>query len=623
MAVLGYHFFPEIVPGGFVGVDVFFVISGYVITNLLLRQQPLRGRALALFWGHRVRRLFPALALVLAATLIAGWFILWPAQFDALGQATAWSAGMLGNVFAFRETGYFAAEPTWNPLLNMWSLGVEEQFYLVWPLLLSGLWLLVRGRRRALGLLLAVLGLGSWLWAASYGSDDVAGSGISAVFYLPWFRAWELLAGALIALVLLRAPTFATAGRSPLVTRGTAAIYWLSLAALPVALVWPYEDPRPTSYATVAVVLTAAVIALGAGIKQADPVVGNPVLLGLGRISYPLYLWHWPVLALALAAGLAESSTQRLLLVLLSIALATATWWLLEKPVQARPVTWRLVTLWVSVMVIIGVAGAVAARASMTRVNLDDVAGQLAAFSYDTTEDYGAECFIEGGDGQAPGDLVQCLPAEGQEGGVLVWGDSHAASMMAGIRGSLPNRTITQLTNAGCEPSLPQDAPGDPCVFMADLALEAIEAGRFGDVILAGWWRDQYDPQDLVRLVRHINEVSDATVTVVGPLPRWSPALPRVWSPDEIAQMSRLPLYTRTGLMDEPYRFDAEFRVALKGLDVTYVSPLDALCRADGCRVSVDGTPATLTAWDYGHLTRAGSELLGPTITAGISQRDR
>ena len=116
LAVVGYHFFPNLIPGGFVG--VFFVISGFGITNLLIRQKPFSFPAMAMFWGHRVRRLFPALCLVIVATLIAGWFNLWPAQLSGLGLAAAWSAAMLGNIFAFRETTYLAAEPTWNPLLN-------------------------------------------------------------------------------------------------------------------------------------------------------------------------------------------------------------------------------------------------------------------------------------------------------------------------------------------------------------------------------------------------------------------------------------------------------------------------------------------------------------------------
>lgn len=120
-----------------------------------------------MFWGHRIRRIFPALAVVLLATLLAGWFILWPGQYLALGQSTFWSSLMAGNVYMWLVTGYFSAEPTFNPLLNMWSLGVEEQFYLVWPILF-GIVFLVFKRRGRIAFVIAVFGMISWLASFLY-----------------------------------------------------------------------------------------------------------------------------------------------------------------------------------------------------------------------------------------------------------------------------------------------------------------------------------------------------------------------------------------------------------------------------------------------------------------------
>ena len=610
-AVVLYHFFPDIVPGGFVGVDVFFVISGVVITNLLIRQQPFSWRAQAVFWGHRVRRLFPALVLVLAATLVAGWFILLPAQFEGLGEATAWSAAMLGNVYAFTETNYFAAEPTWNPLLNLWSLGVEEQFYLAWPALMALLWWITRSKRLLLILAITLLTLGSWTWAHSVGSASTATNDVASVFYLPWFRAWELLLGALVALALYYFPQLTT--QFP--RRFTAAIYWVSVAGLLVALIWPYEDPRPTSYATAAVILTAIVIALGPGVLQAETTLGNPPRLALGRVSYPLYLWHWPLLSVGLAAGIAQTLTGKTALIALALALAAGTWLLVEKPIQRKKVSVQLSTTLIAVMTAVAVIGLVSSQLSMNRVYVNDVAAQLAEFEANPPKDFGDEqCFIEGGDGQPVSDLQTCIPTEPQDNGILVWGDSHASSMIAGIKEAAGDRPLTQVSIAGCEPSLPQDSRYENCAEMNSIALDAVERGLFTDVVLAAWWRDEYDPQEIVRLVNHLDETTAANIIVVGPLPRWTPALPRVWSPAEIEQMERLPLYTAQGLMDEPFEFDAKLRAALSETTAKYVSPLDAMCRSEGCRVAIDGTPVTFTAWDYGHLTPDGSGLLASEI---------
>lgn len=619
IAVVGYHFFPEWFPGGYVGVDIFFVISGFVITNLLIRQQPYSIQSLMIFWGRRVRRLFPALALVIGATLIAGWFILWPVQFQGLANSAVWSAAMLGNIYAYFESGYFAAEPTWNPLLNLWSLGVEEQFYLAWPILLGVLWVLVGGRNTRLVATIALLGILSWIAALVFGRSEVGGTALGAVFYLPWFRAWELLAGAFIALLAFnRKPGRRSESR---LSSGTFIIlYWLVATLLIVSLFWDYGSQRPAQYALLAVVATSVVIALGPYARNSTRLFSNSALVGVGAISYPWYLWHWPILALGLAAGIGQTTNSKLSLITLSIVLAVGTKVLVENPIQGRDVKPKLVAGLVGVLAFIVAVGLFFSNMSLSKLNDQDLASQLTNFTYVTDPDYDVGgCFIEGGDGQEPEDLADCIPSDINPRETLVWGDSHAASMMLGIRKYLPEGTVSQLTIAGCFPSLPEDAVPESCNASNNLALDAISDGKFSNIVLAAWWREEYEAEDLVKLIQRIHQISDSKVTVVGPLPWWSPALNRIWTPDEIEQMERLPLYTQTGLLDYPRKFDDDFRRVLRGLDVNYVSPLDVLCNIDGCRVSLDGTPQTLTAWDYGHLTNFGSQLLGPDIIAGFN----
>src|SRR4051812_8213463 len=190
MLVLNFHGFPAAMPGGFIGVDVFFVISGFLITGIIARELEQGRFSLLTFYIRRVRRIFPALIAVLAVVLILGWFWMLPATFAQLGTDVFASAGFAANIALLLQSGYFDVESAKKPLLHLWSLGIEEQFYLAWPLLL----MLAARLRLSLLAVALVLGLGSFLLnVALIGSDPVA------TFYLPFTRAFELLAGAVLA----------------------------------------------------------------------------------------------------------------------------------------------------------------------------------------------------------------------------------------------------------------------------------------------------------------------------------------------------------------------------------------------------------------------------------------
>src|SRR5262249_7401395 len=184
------HAFPTLVPNGFVGVDIFFVISGYLITGILVSQLRERSFSLAAFYVRRANRIFPALILMLMACLAFGWLSLYADEFEILGRSAAAGAGFVANVDFFLQSGYWDISSKLKPLLHLWSLGVEEQFYLLWPLLLWSIWAL------RLNLIATCIALGSASLALNLWS---IGSHPAATFYLPFSRLWELLAGGLLA----------------------------------------------------------------------------------------------------------------------------------------------------------------------------------------------------------------------------------------------------------------------------------------------------------------------------------------------------------------------------------------------------------------------------------------
>jgi peptidoglycan/LPS O-acetylase OafA/YrhL len=615
LAVVGYHFFPEWIHAGYIGVDVFFVISGFVITALLMRDKRMTIQGLASFWGRRIRRLIPALITVLVVTAILGWFVMWPTQYAQLGQSMSWSSIMLGNIYQWNVTDYFASEPTWNPLLNLWSLGVEEQFYLVWPLVMGAL-LVVWNRTKNLTIILVALSvLSAWLFTFAWtGNHSDSTSSYADVFYLPWFRAWELGVGALAAVALahpkIRKKTIAN-------TKTWMVAYLLLLVGLIVSLVLPKTSLNPATYALAAVALTVALIVIGAFFRQSDRITGNPGLLFFGRISYSLYLWHWPLLSLMLSAGIALTISSGLALFFISVCAAYGTWRLVEAPFLARKLSWKLVVTILISLGLVATLGVAISRNQGFPGRTSALAAELSNFTYEQSADYRTgSCFVEQLDGQSTSTLKNCFADKPGKNNILLWGDSFAASFYRGLESVAgTNSTITQLNVAGCQPQLAKDATVTMCQDMDSLAMSGVKAGRFDTVILMGVW-NAAEAQPLVNLVRQIKATSSAKIMVVGPLPQWSPSLPRAWSFRQAQALGELPKYSNVGLLQQPFEVASAIRASLAGEGVIYLDPLEQLCNTDGCLVTTDGTVQGLTAWDYAHLTKAGSEHLAQALLA-------
>ncbi len=617
VAVLGFHFAPGAVAGGYVGVDVFFVISGFAITNLLLRQPPLSKKTLAMFWGHRIRRIFPALSVVLVATLFVGWFILWPSQYLALGQSTFWSSLMAGNLYVWFNAGYFSAEPNFNPLLNMWSLGVEEQFYLAWPILLGIVLLGFKGRNRTI---FVVVGLGLFSWLASllypFFSGDVE-SASSSVFYLPWFRAWELCAGAGISAFLMARADDVPLIRSP---RIASAVYAGAVVLLIGSIIFPISSLNPAVYAAPAVILTMIIIAFGAAKPKASRCFDNAPMLLLGKISYPLYLWHWPVLAIGLSAGYVLNFQTSIAMILISFALTLITWRLVELPIQAFAVTKTLVIALATLMVIIAGAGYIVSKAHGFPERSSQVAKSLESYSYDYAIDYRAgECFLEFSDLIPTRFASNCISASPGKSNILLWGDSHASHLYAGLAASLPpDSTLSQLNVASCVPTfVTEEDVRTKCGRVNSLATRAISGSLIETVVLAAFW----PPEALVRLRATIAALTirGVRVVLVGPAPWWLPSLPRNWSFREANAMATLPQYSAEHLKIEEFILNRQMNSLAKSEGIEYFDLLATMCGKDGCLVRTGSDTSSLTAWDYGHLTRAGPIYVGERLSKELA----
>lgn len=469
VAVLGFHAFPDAFPGGFTGVDIFFVISGFLISGILLRELEAGTFTFGQFYARRIRRIFPALALVLASTWLLGWACLSPYEFDQLGGHIAAGAGFVSNGLLFHESGYFDTDSARKPLLHLWSLGVEEQYYLLWPLLLFAV-------RRHLGSLFWwILGIAiasfvlNILWVHRLPS---------AAFYLPVTRFWELMIGSLAAYRSLHSTPR---------TSHFAALAGLVLLGLAFAVV---QDGRgfPGWWALLPTTGALLLIQAGPAAWINRYLLGNRAVVYIGLISYPLYLWHWPLLTYAriLYDGLPPVSVRVAILVL-AFGLAWATYELVEKRVRhlgrgpmAMP-TARLAGAAVGVLGAIGLlsAGNVLQSRADSVPYLADIS---AAYSDWHIRDQH----------HIPGNT---------RGTVLFFGDSHMQQFWPRLEWlasdpDAPRRSVLFRTRGGCAPIPGIERTGYGCAKFVDQTYALAHRPEIQTVVIGASWVGFTDRKD-------------------------------------------------------------------------------------------------------------------------------
>jgi len=378
LAVVLFQAFPTTLPGGFVGVDVFFVISGFLISRIILEQLERRTFSLAHFYVRRVTRIFPALILVLAATYGLGWIVLFADEFAQLGRHTAGATAFVSNLVLWQEAGYFDTASDTKPLLHLWSLGIEEQFYIAWPVIVWATWHATRGRRRTglLLLLIAALGASFVAGARTLRVDSVA------AFYWPQTRIWELLAGGLLAWTSVHLVPRLAPARSMQWARLAGPAAALGAALLAVGL-WRFDAQTafPGAHALVPVIGSVLIIAAGPQVWLNRRLLSWRPLVWIGLVSFPLYLWHWPLLTFArIIQAQVPTLPIRAAMVGLSIALAGLTYVLIERRMRSRRHDDIKVAVLVTGMALIGIVGyhtfARRGLASRTVVKINRLAGQ-------------------------------------------------------------------------------------------------------------------------------------------------------------------------------------------------------------------------------------------------------
>lgn len=594
VAVVAFHASPHAMPGGFIGVDVFFVISGYLITGLIAADLDDGQFSFAEFYARRFRRLVPALAVVLSAVWIVGWFVLLPEELSYLGKHVVAGATFTANLVLAREaTNYFDLTAETKPLLHLWSLGVEEQFYLIWPALLVGAF----RYHVSIRIIMAVLFTASLLLNLTYGIGHP-----ETAFYLLPTRFWELLLGASLVFIERTGPamrSWSLAYPDAKATIGSALI-------IASAFIVNQNDVYPAWLALFPTI--GAFLLLSAGqLARLNRTLfsARPVVL-VGLISYPLYLWHWPLLTFARLLG--TSREIRAAVVVLSVVLAWATYRLVERPIRSISVGGRL--RYRAIGVFCGILGMLTAIGWLTLENdgfVRRLPPEVRALGTDDFKDWSKQmrvgkCFLWPEQGPDAFDASCGVIADDDKERVLLWGDSHAAHLYPGLKKLLSDRQshLSEYTASACPPLIDTKTDKNPnCARINDFIIGKVATLKPDLVVVAARW-GEYDISRLGMTIAKLRAAGVRDIVLIGPVPEWE-GTPR-------KDVLRSYLHTkvipeRTAAILQP-DLDARLAVSAGKLGIAYVSAYKVLCESNKCLVFVDGRPTVI---DKAHFTVEGS----------------
>ncbi|MBO9536529.1 acyltransferase family protein [Herbaspirillum sp.] len=482
LSVVCFHAFPNLLHGGFVGVDIFFVISGFLISSIIFRGMEKNTFSFTNFYLHRIKRIFPALALVLTTCFIVGWFSLLPDEYKQLGKHMAAGAGFVQNFVLWKESGYFDVASDLKPLLHLWSLSVEEQFYLFYPLLAWAIWR-SNLNMRAMVLVLMVISFGLNVW---WIHEDASGT-----FYHPATRVWELLAGATCALATTRLNSTITKWLSGGDAKANHILSGFGLALIVAALgTIDRNSLFPGWWALLPVTGAALLVLSGPQAWVNRHILGNRLMVWVGLISYPLYLWHWPLLSFAhIITATTPSSRIRMAAVALSFLLAWLTYRLLEKPIRFGRNTWAIPVTLVLVLAAVGYIG-------YNDFERNGLSFRLPSnYELEPVFTGNADPICQAADGQG---IEFCRQSKAGKPTIFLLGDSHAWHLFDGLTSasSGTKEIITVRSMGACLgfSGVSADPKRTDCLANKNRIFSAATSDDIRTVVISARWDIYFEP---------------------------------------------------------------------------------------------------------------------------------
>ena len=639
LSVVGFHAFPYWVHGGFIGVDIFFVISGFLISRIILASLEQKRFSFVEFYSRRIRRIFPALLLVLLASLAFGWFTLLADEYAQLGKHIAGGAGFTSNFLLWNESGYFDNSAGTKPLLHLWSLSIEEQFYIVWPLML---WIMRNQRFNLLRIALFAAALITFLFNVIQIHIDT-----TAAFYSPQTRFWELLIGSILACSALPVEALSrrsgeqlrkgigrkewpkASGSDGIIMRNLCSVFGSGLIAAGLVLITK-DRPFPGWWALLPTVGTVLIISAGAQSWINRTILSHRFLVWIGLISYPLYLWHWPILSFTrIVQNQVPSRWTGFTVVIVSILLAWLTNHFIEIPIRFGGYGRITAIALLGLMALIGCIGYECyAREGFPLRPLAKEAQTLSSYNY---YDGKTEAEFWGGNScfnlkdsylsfQRNGCETALFPGNQK---VFLVGDSHSAYLSQSLRGFLLEKkyNLFQFSAAYCTP-LSLNDQRERCRNINRHVLEKIETEKPDLLIIFADYIDyENSPENgetipysdfVMERASFFRQVGVERVIIIGQIPTWEGSLPKSLIRDFILKRREVPSRTYEGIVPLSLEWDGKLRDrGHPPSGVTYLSLKDFLCDTSGCITLVGpNLEKDLIVFDSSHLTKSGSQFI-------------
>ena len=627
LPVMFFHAGFQNFSGGFVGVDVFFVISGYLITSIILIDLENDSFSLINFYERRARRILPALFFITLICVPFAWFLLLPADLKDFSQSLAAVSLFASNFLFYIESSYFEASSEFKPLLHTWSLAVEEQFYLVFPLLFVFLWRL--GSRWVI-IVLTTIFIAS-LTLAEWASHRMP----AAAFYLLPTRCWELFLGSFAAFYLIKSEH--KDFRKTIRELGS----WLGMLLI-LYSIFAYSEstPFPGVYALVPTVGTLLLILFSNDKTVIGRFMGNKILVGIGLVSYSAYLWHQPLLVFARHFGIPNSNKFiYLFLILSSLLLAYFSWRFIERPFRHKSLISKRNILFYSILIGVFIfslgfyghkkEGDLGQLSNKQTILLDFYENKTPDWNYIKRENidnkFRFECDFYNHEGYRSGNLTDmprrnisrsCYVKKSKDSKVIfLWGDSHAQQLYYGLNKTLPaDFEILQIASSSCIPKLDAEQSNiNYCEQSNWMALEQIKKVKPHIVIIGQ--RSGHDSINMEKFAKYLKGIGVKRVIFTGPTPKWVPNLPAVVA-RMLPRASVLPERTSSNLDENYFALDKKLKSKLlNSSEIEYISLIEHFCNEEGCLIYYNPyTVDSLTSWDQTHLTPVASFQLAKNL---------